>query len=325
MRAPRWRSSTARDLRVSWQTLSDLQPPRVSRKIAGWRIDLRHDECRLPPGSPPAPSARGARMSGFQVGSVSVVPLLDGTGRECARDILTRPGTADPWSQHKDQVDAAGDIHLPLGGFLVRAGDRVVLVDAGVGAIDNGRYRGGLFLESLRMEGLEPDAVTDVVFTHLHFDHVGWATRRGEVVFTQANHHVHEADWEHFVTSPGAAPGAVRKLSPLESRLTLFGTDTTIAPGIDARPAIGHTPGTTVYVISDGGERAVLLGDVAHAVVELTEPGWSFRFDWDPERGTSARDDLVNEFVDTGTVLAGGHFRPGLLRRVGGSIEWQTI
>ena len=85
--------------------------------------------------------------------------------------------------------------------------------------------------------------VTDVIFTHLHFDHVGWATAKGEVVFRHATYRVHEADWAYFVDSPGALPGAVRKLSPVKPQLETFSSECTLpAPGVDATPAPGHAP-----------------------------------------------------------------------------------
>lgn len=266
-------------------------------------------------------------MTGFDVGDLRVTALPDGTGLECARDVLARKGVADPWAEHQDLIDGQGDLHLAVGGYLLRSGDRAILIDAGVGTIDNGRYRGGAFLESLRREGLEPEDITDVAFTHLHFDHVGWATQKGRVIFPRATHHVHEADWERFVNGPEAEPGSVRKLSPLTDLIATFKGDTPIAPGLDARPAVGHTPGSTVYVVSDSNEKAVLIGDLAHSIVELTEPNWTFRFDSDPVAAAAARRDLVEEFLDTDVLIAGGHFpdfRPGRLRSVDGTITWTT-
>jgi glyoxylase-like metal-dependent hydrolase (beta-lactamase superfamily II) len=105
----------------------------------------------------------------------------------------------------------------------------------------------------------EPGNETDVVFTHLHFDHVEWATQQGDVVFPHATYRVHAADWQHFRADPNAAPGAVRKLSPLESRLETFDSDVELAPGLIARPAPGHTPGSTIFVIAYGGQRALRL------------------------------------------------------------------
>lgn len=247
----------------------------------------------------------------MKVGSIEILPVFDGIGREVASEVLYRPGVSDAWSCHSEHLDAEGVLNLPLGGFLVRTGERVVLVDAGVGGIDNGKYSGGGFLDSLRGHGVAPEDVTDVVFTHLHFDHVGWATRKGTVVFPNATYRVHTADWAHFVESPEAEPGAVRKLGPLSDRLETFDADTSIAPGLDTRHTPGHTPGSTVYVVSDGGERALLLGDVVHSVVELAERDWEAVFDVDPVAARAARNALADEVADTTDLVVGAHF-PGL-------------
>jgi glyoxylase-like metal-dependent hydrolase (beta-lactamase superfamily II) len=246
-----------------------------------------------------------------QVGSIDVQPVYDGVGKEKAAEVLTRPGAPDAWACHPDAVDPDGVLHFDLGGFLVRTGDRAVLVDAGVGTIDNGKYAGGRFLESLRALGLAPADVTDVVFTHLHFDHVGWATKKGEVVFPRATYRVHAADWAHFVESPDADPGALRKLTPLRERLETFETDGALAPGLSARHTPGHTPGSTVYVLADGDERALLLGDVVHSVVELHERDWEAVFDVDPVAASAARNAIADEAADTGDLVVGAHF-PGL-------------
>jgi glyoxylase-like metal-dependent hydrolase (beta-lactamase superfamily II) len=262
-----------------------------------------------------------------RIGSLAVEPVFDGTGREPARESLSRPGTADPWACHADLLDAGGLLPLTVGGFLLRTGDRTILVDAGVGTITNGKYAGGRFLDSLLALGVAPAEVTDVVFTHLHFDHVGWATRKGEIVFPNAAYRVHAADWAHFVDSPDADPGAVRKLSPLAAagRLEPFDCDVTIAPGLDARHVPGHTPGSVIYAVSSRGERAVLLGDVAHSPVQLTEPGWEAIFDVDPAAARRVRERLADEAADSGDVLAAAHFPAGRLIAAGGGRIFQGI
>ena len=87
--------------------------------------------------------------------------------------------------------------------------------------------------------------------------------------------------------------------------------DATVAPGLDARHTPGHTPGSTVYVVSSRGERALLLGDVVHSVVELAERDWEAVFDVDPAAASAARNALADEVVDTGSLVVGAHF-PGL-------------
>jgi glyoxylase-like metal-dependent hydrolase (beta-lactamase superfamily II) len=158
---------------------------------------------------------------------------------------------------------------------------------------------------------VEPADVTDVILTHLHFDHVGWATRRGEVVFPRATYHCHSADWDHFVAGPEPEEGSVRKLSPLADRLELFDADTTLAPGIDVRHAPGHTPGSAIVVASSGEERAVLLGDVVHCPVELMENEWEAVVDVDPALARQTREALAKELEGSDVPVAAAHF-PGL-------------
>lgn len=245
------------------------------------------------------------------VGDVEILPVLDGSAFEIARDVLTIPGSADPWACHADMLDDDGHLVLTLGGFLLRTGTRIILIDVGVGMIDNRSYKGGQFLHNLRTYGVEPDMVTDVLFTHLHFDHVGWATQQGKVVFPRATFRVHQADWDHFVSSPEADPRAVRKLSPLEAQLETFDSEVTLAPGLDARPTPGHTPGSTTYIVSNGSERALLLGDVVHSTVELTEPDWEAVFDVDPSAARIVRSQISNELALSENIAVAAHF-PGL-------------
>jgi glyoxylase-like metal-dependent hydrolase (beta-lactamase superfamily II) len=262
----------------------------------------------------------------MRIGALEVLPVFDGQGREQAREVLAKPGAADdPWACHADQLDGDGNLEFTLGGFLLRTAGRTVLVDAGAGTIGNSKYRGGALLDSLRSLGVAPADVTDVVFTHLHFDHVGWATRKGEIVFPNATYRVHQADWDHFVDAPDAQPGAVRKLSPLAGRLAPFTADTTLAPGLDSRHTPGHTPGSTVFVISSEGERALLIGDVAHSVVELTEPEWEAVFDVDPAAARAARAALAADLTGSGDLIAPAHLpglRFGRLIAVDGRRRW---
>jgi glyoxylase-like metal-dependent hydrolase (beta-lactamase superfamily II) len=247
-----------------------------------------------------------------------------------AREVYSKPGVdGDPWACHADLLDADGRFTMTMGGFLLRTGERTILVDAGLGRIDNGRYGGGAFLGSLRYLGVAPADVTDVVFSHLHFDHVGWATQRGEIVFPNAAYRCHAADWAYFVDSPKALPAAFRKLSPLVDRLSLFDGECTLAPGVDALPVPGHTPGSTVYVLSGGGARALLLGDVVHSVVELLEGGWQAAFDVDRQAAAAVRERIARDLEVSGDLAAAPHIsdmRFGRLLATGdGRRAWMTV
>ncbi len=247
----------------------------------------------------------------MNVGEARIDPVFDGVLRAPAEEVLRRPGVDDPWGPHRDLLNANGELELPVGGFLVRSGDRAVLVDAGLGPMQRDGFEAGHLLASLAALGLGPEAVTDVVLTHLHFDHVGWVTQKGQIVFPNATYRCHVEDWEHFVTAPDAQPGAVRKLEPLADRLEPFSGDETVLPGIDVRGAPGHTPGSTIVIVSSGTERAVLVGDVVHCPIELTESDWEALADVDPQLAQRTRIALAREFEGTDVPIAAAHF-PGL-------------
>jgi glyoxylase-like metal-dependent hydrolase (beta-lactamase superfamily II) len=247
-----------------------------------------------------------------QLGDIHIDPVLDGTTTFTAHELLMRPGfDGDPWAEHRGMLTGDGLLELPVGSFLVRSGERVVLVDAGLGMIDSGPHRGGRLLDNLAGLGVRPEDVTDVVLSHLHFDHVGWTTQKGRIVFPRATYRCHEDDWAHFVTGPDADPGAVRKLSPLEGQLETFTDGATLAPGVDARSAPGHTPGSTIVVLSSGAERAMLLGDAVHCPFELTENDWEAVFDVDRELARRTREALARELEGSDVLLGAPHF-PGL-------------
>lgn len=251
----------------------------------------------------------------MDVGALRIDQVMDGTARFPAPSVYIEgvkatggKGDADEdWTPHRDLIAEDGMLEMALGGFLVRHGDTVALVDTGVGLIE-GPFKGGMFLDNLATFGVQPDDVTDVVFTHLHFDHVGWATSKGAVVFPNATYRCHEHDWAHFY---GPDPGATKKLGPIADRIELWSTDGTILPGIDTMTAPGHTPGSTIVVLSSENERALLLGDVVHCPVELLDDEWAGMGDVDPALAKRTRVALARELEGTDTPVAAAHF-PGL-------------
>jgi glyoxylase-like metal-dependent hydrolase (beta-lactamase superfamily II) len=255
-----------------------------------------------------------------KIGEIELTPLIDGTFKFPATDIY--PNT--DWTPHQRWLTHDGMLELAIGCFLVRTGDRVMLIDAGLGTIQHDVFKGGFLIDELRSVGVEPSAVTDVVFTHLHFDHVGWATQQGEVVFPNATYRCDVKDWEHFV-GPNGDGEAGRKMSPAADRVETFDGSTTLAPGVDTLPTPGHTPGHTAIVISAGTERAILLGDAAHCPVELEESEWDGMGDVDPVLAKRTRNAMLDELERPGTIAAAAHF-PGLefgrILRAEGKASW---
>ena len=259
-------------------------------------------------------------MRSLDLGTVSVTPLLDSAiavpGDELLRagaahfPVLegTRGLEAGDWAAYPEHLDPHGLFRMTFGGYLVRTADRVVLVDVGVGPRPIAppgipAPYDGVLLDSLRAEGLEPADVTDVVLTHLHLDHIGWVSDDGVPVFPHATYRCAEQEWG------GAAPPPVAELmAPVTDRLETWDRDSTLLPGLDARLAPGHTPGSSVVVVSSGSERVFLVGDLAHCPHELLVRDWAGLGDADPAQAAASRAQVAEEVADAGAWVGSTHF-----------------
>ncbi|MFH8387702.1 hypothetical protein ACH4E7_43645 [Kitasatospora sp. NPDC018058] len=74
----------------------------------------------------------------------------------------------------------------------------------------------------------------------------------------------------------------------------------------------GHTPGHLSLVVTDPSgkdpRRLLILGDVMHTQVQVTETHWTCAFDHDPATATATRERVLKELENPDTVLADGHF-----------------
>ena len=129
-------------------------------------------------------------------------------------------------------------ITLSVNALLVRMGHRVVLIDTGLGPKAH-----GALLESLHDAGVKPTAVTDVLITHSHGDHVGGLVdAEGHLAFPKATIRMSSPEWEFMQSkgSPDVAKVISKKVHPFEPGAEVL-------PGIKSVPLKGHTPGHTGY------------------------------------------------------------------------------
>ena len=253
-----------------------------------------------------------------RIGAISIEGVSDGSLQ--APPTLLFNKSDQEWQQHAQFLDADGMLPIEMGGFLIHSGERLALVDTGIGP-HSSPGRTGMFMDNLAALGVRPSEVTDVVLTHLHFDHLGWATDGERRLFDNATYRCHEADWEFFMGSTpfddslavslmgGRASSEL--LPPIAARLETWSGDGTILPGMDVRGAPGHTPGSTVIVISSGTERAMLLGDVVHCPAELLSDDWEMIGDVDKRLAQRSREALARELEGSDIPAAAAHF-PGL-------------
>jgi glyoxylase-like metal-dependent hydrolase (beta-lactamase superfamily II) len=241
----------------------------------------------------------------MELGDFRVDHVVDGVGRFLPTRVFAG-STDEQWATHRELLDADGRLLMTMGGFLVRGRGRTVLIDAGYGKGDFMGIKTGGLLDNLRGLGVAPTDVTDLVFTHLHIDHVGWASVDGEVVFPNATYRCAPADWEHFMVQHPGAEAA--RLEPAIDRFERWEGETTILPGLYTMATPGHTPGSTTLVLSSGDDRLMFLGDVVHCPVQLEDDEWAALFDVDPVLAKRTRNALARELEGTNIRVSGAHF-----------------
>jgi glyoxylase-like metal-dependent hydrolase (beta-lactamase superfamily II) len=251
----------------------------------------------------------------MQIGDVTVHALLDGVV-PMPPALLYPDVPLSSWEKIPGALNRAGLLDVPFGGFLARdsAGNRV-LFDLGGGPapdlLPNGELPPvrELLPTALEALGCPLDSVTDVVLSHLHIDHVGWASADGVPTFPQAGHHIHALDWEHFVEQ-GADKAVQGKVSPLREVAELWDGDQTQLFGwLRLFHAPGHTPGTSVALIESDGEDLALIGDLLHhPAAARAHPHWRCGFDQDPEAAAACRTEWISRLRESRTPMVGPHF-----------------
>jgi glyoxylase-like metal-dependent hydrolase (beta-lactamase superfamily II) len=166
------------------------------------------------------------------------------------------------------------DAEMPMDYFVwaIRGAGRAFVVDTGFTAAMAAR-RQRTFLrcpvQSLALLGIEATTVSDVILTHLHYDHVGNFDR-----FPAARFHLQEREmayatgrymkypfFSHAFEATEVA-GLVRLLHA--GRVELYDGNTELAPGVQLHPAPGHTAGLQVVRVHTQRGWVVLASDATH-------------------------------------------------------------
>ncbi len=247
-----------------------------------------------------------------------------------------RPAPVDPmrsypevpreaWAPHRRWLTAEGLFQPDLGCFVVRGPQGTVLIDAGMGP-GPVSYLGdarGCLRQRLDAFGVRMNDVIAVIFTHLHFDHVGWAslpdaTGTMRPAFPRARYFTGRTEWEFWCANPDGVMAHHRDafadvIRPIAAAGQLHVVDdgSPLIDGFAYRRLPGNTPGHQGVIVESGGERCLFAADLCHSPAQVSQPLWSHRSDVDPQAGRATRHTIFTELADTDTLLAFGHFPRG--------------
>lgn len=206
-------------------------------------------------------------------------------------------------------ADASNRCVLAMRSLLILTDDeRIILIDTGAGdkqkkALSYYRFFDCIDLnETLTQRGISPTDVTDVVLTHLHFDHCGDCTReengKFKITYPNARHWVSRSQWENFLQ-----PHDLEKTSyfpenmlPVEKagQLHLIESDTWLTPEVELRIYDGHTPGQIVTYIHHPEQTYLFAGDVIPLAASVS-PEWISAYDLSPLLSYTGKIRLLEE------------------------------
>jgi len=222
------------------------------------------------------------------------------------------------WSKHVPS-DENNLVNLSSRCLLIDTTDRKILIDTGLGNKQSDKYYSYFHLfdriglqDSLKNAGHGPDEITDVILTHLHFDHVGGAVKWDVdektplPVFPNATYYCSKAQWD---TAHAPNPREKASFFPEnyqslyeEGRMEFIYEDTTFCKGIDLEIKYGHTIGQMIPIIDFHGRKLVYTADFIATVFNIPLP-YVPSFDIDPVRSMEEKEEFLKRACDGNYVL----------------------
>ncbi|TCL64685.1 MBL fold metallo-hydrolase [Rhizobium sp. BK251] len=299
------------------------------------------EEINFHPGRPATSELVPSRYA-LKIGDIDVMIVSDGVLPLPTQMLGHNANPADRASWMAHQFLPSEVLDWSLNAVVVRSGDQIVLLDAGLGLDpDLNLPRAGQLTKRLEAADIDLTTVTDLVLTHLHMDHIGGLLVPGikEKLRPDLRIHVAAAEakfWEapDFTQTrmPDGFPDALRAtakrfLAEYRSHLRLFDEKQEVAPGVVARRTGGHTPGHSVIRIASNGDALTFAGDAVFAV-GFDHPEWHNGFEHDPEEAARVRIRLLRELSASGELLVATHLPFPSLGRVaveGDKFRWAPM
>lgn len=294
-----------------------------------------------------SPSSRANRsepnvdaLHTFRLGDFEITIISE--GNVYGDPAIVFEGTDESVWRPLTTLDEQGRIVFGLNIILIRTNDRLILLDTGIGEPSEAREHFEtmfpfsphlpLLYAFDRLE-ISPNAVTDVVYSHVHADHIMGTTveRDGERVpaYPNARHYMHRADGGHIPERPDRKANYNLHIPVLREHglFTLIEDRHEIAPGMTTIHAPGESPGHILVRLESRGEILYYVGDLFHDPCEAEH----IDFVWpgrDREAMIPSREDLIDRAVRENALLIAAHTPfPGIARigRSSDGIDWQVI
>jgi len=201
-------------------------------------------------------------------------------------------------------------IPLAVRSLVIDTGSRVILIDNGIGEKQSEKFFSHVYkfggeglIQGLANRGYKPEDITDVVLTHLHFDHCGGGVMLNAdgsfaLTFPNAKYHISQAQWEWAMNpnSREADSFLPENLLPMRDlgALNLIQEEGELVPGVFLRFFNGHTRGQILPIVSYKGKTIAFVADLFPFRVHLPLP-YIMSYDVEPLVTLKEKEDFLDE------------------------------
>jgi glyoxylase-like metal-dependent hydrolase (beta-lactamase superfamily II) len=208
--------------------------------------------------------------------------------------------------------------NLSMRSLLIVTEGRKILIDTGVGNKQDEKFFGYYYLNgnhslkgSLKQTGSTPDDITDVILTHLHFDHCGGAVEYNEnnelkPAFKNARYWISSQQWE-WANNPNHREKASflkENFIPIKEsgQLEIIDSDFELVPGIELRLYDGHTEGQIIPFIRYNNKTIVYVADLIPTSAHIPL-SWICGFDAKPLVSLEEKKEFLEKALEKGYTL----------------------
>lgn len=222
------------------------------------------------------------------------------------------------WQRKYHQGDEQNRIPLAARPLLVQFDNRVILIDTGNGNKFNDKFANlynldrekSSVLSSLKQHNIEAEQITDVILTHLHFDHSGGATiiQNNQIVptFPNAKYYVQkkQLEWSKNPTEKDKASFIPENYEPLieHNQLEIIDGEFELFKGILLMTAFGHTKAMQMVKIFDNDKSLYYLADTIPTSAHLPY-SFSMGFDNFPLKVIEEKKKLLPQIYEENSIL----------------------
>ncbi|MFV0346862.1 MAG: MBL fold metallo-hydrolase [Bacteroidales bacterium] len=201
--------------------------------------------------------------------------------------------------------------------LYVETEDRKMIIDSGVGSnwddkyLENNGVKNTVRVQDVLAEiGVGVDEITDVIFTHLHWDHCGGCVvevgGHMELVFKNARHWTSETQYNNALNAHVREGSAINRkdfMAIMEvGQLELIKDDTEICKGVFLRQFHGHTPGMIIPILSSNGKKLAFAADLVPLYPSIPT-AWVCAYDLFPLQSMKEKEAFLLEFAAEGGIL----------------------